>query len=377
MKLVLFTDNLGSGGAQRQLCLLAFEFQRLGHTVSVLTYNSDLGEEGKFFLPWLDSRSIAHQQLRVVRRWQRPFELRRVLAATAPDAVLAFQEASSLYAELAGILGRRWGLVVSERTADPGSSQGLRSSLRLAHRWADYVAANSMANCTLIQSSFGCRRLDIQVIYNGVDFDYFMPDVTQPVTRDFDGVRPLRLVVLASHQWNKNLRNVLKAILCLHGRMAVHLKWYGRTGEDKSPFQEGEQFIQANGLGAHVELLPPTRDPRQAYWDSDAVLLASWYEGCPNVICEAMACGKPVLASAVSDNPLIVEDGVSGFLFDPHSPDAIAASISRFAQLDLEHRRAMGTAGHQRAESLFALESCARRYEELLASASHERRKKT
>lgn len=42
------------------------------------------------------------------------------------------------------------------------------------------------------------------------------------------------------------------------------------------------------------------------------------------MICEAMAYGKPVLASAVSDNPRIVEDGVSGFLFDTSSPDAIA-----------------------------------------------------
>jgi glycosyltransferase involved in cell wall biosynthesis len=78
----------------------------------------------------------------------------------------------------------------------------------------------------------------------------------------------------------------------------------------------------------------------------------------------------------VSDNPLIVEDGVSGFLFDPHSPDAIAASISRLAELDFESRRAIGMAGRRRAESLFTPESCARRYEELLACAADARRKK-
>jgi glycosyltransferase involved in cell wall biosynthesis len=120
-------------------------------------------------------------------------------------------------------------------------------------------------------------------------------------------------------------------------------------------------------------LLPATRDPRQAYWDSDAVLLASWYEGCPNVICEAMACGKPVLASAVSDNPLIVEDGVTGLLFDPRSPGDIAEAIEEFAAMSLERRHTMGVAGRRRAETFFDLDSCSRQYEELLASASLKR----
>jgi len=153
------------------------------------------------------------------------------------------------------------------------------------------------------------------------------------------------------------------------------LRWYGGTRADKAPLHDGIDFILANGLGAGVELLPPTPDPRQAYWGSDAMLLASWFEGCPNVICEAMACGKPVLAGAVSDNPLIVEDGVSGFLFDPFSPEAIAASIEQFARLDPGRRHAMGMAGRRRAEVLFDPGKCARRYEDLLFSASSTREK--
>jgi len=371
-KFVFFTDNLGSGGAQRQLCLLASEFQRFGHTVSVLTYNSDLGADGKFFLPWLDSNGITHVQLRMVPRWQRPIELRRTLAKLAPDAVLAFQEASSLYAEIAGLAGRRWGLVVSERNAFPGSQKGLSRVIRLFHGYADKVTTNSEANHNLIIQSWSWLRPKIQVIYNAVNMEYFKPETrikVTPQTRD----QRLHLVVLARYEEQKNINNVLEAILRLHSHTAINLRWYGGMRGDKTLLHEAEEFIEANSLGAEVKLLPPTLDPRQVYWDSDAVLLASWYEGCPNVICEAMSCGKPILASAVSDNPLIVEDGVSGFLFDPHSPEAIANSIIQFAALDPVRRHAMGMAGRRRAESLFDLKSCAQRYEELLVAAAHVR----
>lgn len=368
MNLVLFTDNLGSGGSQRQLCMLASEFQKLGHVVTLLTYNSELGEDGEFFKSWLDSRGIAHKKLRSVRRSQRPLEVRRSLAQLGPDSVLAFQAAPSLYAELAGLIGRSWGLVVSERTADPGSFRGLRSVIRLGHHVADHVTSNSASNRVLIQSSIGCRRLEVHVIYNAVDLQHFTPDAAGFAPESFRA-QPLRLVILASHQWHKNLRNVLEAILRLRGKMAVHLRWYGGTRLDKVPLKEGEEFIRVNSLESEVVLLPPTTDPRKAYWESDAVMLASWFEGCPNVICEAMACGKPVLASRVSDNPLIIEEGVSGLLFDPHSPGDIAASISQFATLSQKRREAMGAEGRRRAEALFNPVSCARLYEKLLLSA--------
>jgi len=142
-----------------------------------------------------------------------------------------------------------------------------------------------------------------------------------------------------------------------------------------APLREAEEFIRANQLQREVELLPPTHDARQAYWESDAVLLASYSEGCPNVVCEAMACARPVLASAVSDIPLIVENGVSGLLFDPTSPDAIAKAIAELAVLSPKRRRDMGNAGRRRAEALFDLESCCQLYETLLHEAAVARRR--
>ena len=366
MRLVLFTDNLGSGGAQRQLCLLAVEFQRRGHAVSVLTYNSERDDgESEFFVPWLESHDVHRQRLPGVRRWRRPVELARALAELAPDAVLAFQGAASFYAELAGVLGRRWGLVVSERSARPDDHRGGARVLRLSHSLADKVTTNSVTNRNSIVRSWGWLAPKVEVVYNGVDLDHFSP---QDVPLGMVGSRrdPLRLVVLASHQRLKNLENVLAAVARLRDHIDVHLRWYGGASADKSVLPEGQQFVREHGLYKEVEFLPPTRDARRAYWDSDAVLLASWYEGCPNVICEAMACGKPVIASAVSDIPRIVLQGVAGILFDPCSVEAIEAAVMTFSRLSESQRREMGLAGRRRAEVLFSLPSIAQRYLDLL-----------
>jgi len=49
--------------------------------------------------------------------------------------------------------------------------------------------------------------------------------------------------------------------------------------------------------------------------EHDAFVHPSFYEGMPNVVCEALAAGLPVLVSDVCDHPLLVEKGVQGFLF--------------------------------------------------------------
>jgi glycosyltransferase involved in cell wall biosynthesis len=67
-------------------------------------------------------------------------------------------------------------------------------------------------------------------------------------------------------------------------------------------------------------------------------------DGIPNVIAEAMACGLPVIAAAVSGIPELVEDGVNGLVVPPGDPEALARAISRLDG-DPELARRLGTAG--------------------------------
>ena len=65
----------------------------------------------------------------------------------------------------------------------------------------------------------------------------------------------------------------------------------------------------------------------------DAMILPSYYEGCPNAIIDGMFCGLPILASDVSDNRLYLEHQ-SSLLFNPHDPKDIYSKINIFLSLD-------------------------------------------
>lgn len=78
---------------------------------------------------------------------------------------------------------------------------------------------------------------------------------------------------------------------------------------------------QANDLGLlpeGVEFLGQISNMQSIYHEADVLVLTSEWEGTPNVVLEAMACGLPVVASKVGDVPFIINNGVSGFIVDNH-----------------------------------------------------------
>jgi len=65
------------------------------------------------------------------------------------------------------------------------------------------------------------------------------------------------------------------------------------------------------------------------YAQADAFVLASFTEGHPKVLLEAMSAGLPCVASACDGNRSLVSDGQTGLLFDPRRPDELAAGLGR------------------------------------------------
>jgi glycosyltransferase involved in cell wall biosynthesis len=94
------------------------------------------------------------------------------------------------------------------------------------------------------------------------------------------------------------------------------------------------------------------------------IVLPSLKEGLPLSLAEAHGCGKPVVATRVDGIPEIVEDEVSGFLFDPHDVAGMSAAVTRLLE-DEPLRLEMGAAGRQRAERIFSQRAHAAKVQEV------------
>ena len=105
---------------------------------------------------------------------------------------------------------------------------------------------------------------------------------------------------------------------------------------------------------------------------ADVVVCSPWYEPFGIVPLEAMACGMPVVATAVGGMQDTVIDGVTGRLVPPHDPQALAAALSGLLADD-DQRAAYGRAARARVESHYTWTSVtqriADRYAEVVAAA--------
>ena len=102
--------------------------------------------------------------------------------------------------------------------------------------------------------------------------------------------------------------------------------------------------------------------------DNHALVLASFYEGLPNVVCEALAAATPVILSSVCDHPLLVPDGERGFLFTPDDPESIATAIQLLRGLDEDGWRRMAENSREYAEQNLTIDKMVSAYEVLFES---------
>jgi glycosyltransferase involved in cell wall biosynthesis len=108
-------------------------------------------------------------------------------------------------------------------------------------------------------------------------------------------------------------------------------------------------------------------DIPQLLSDYHALIHPSFYEGLPNVVCEALSAGRPVLASNVCDHSLLVKDGERGFLFNPEEPKDIADAIARAAELGEMGWKNLSRSAREYAEENLDVERMIDAYEDLFA----------
>lgn len=365
MRVLLLTDNLNSGGAQRQLVLLAGLLASNNAKPRVACYYPE-----DFFAPFLKSHGIPYQCINWSSHIDRIFRVRRFIREIDPTCVIAFMDTPSVLAELAGIPRRRFGLIVSERTGKVGAPS-LRDRIRFRlHSLADVVVANSECLRTYITENAPWLRDKTNTILNCVDLSAFCPSTKSNVSRKTN-----EILVVGRIRPEKNPLNLIRAVQILkkRGRTDFVVNWYGDAFIDNGrATSASDQFFEALKLRKSLDVSKlirfhkPIRNVGSLYQRHSALCLPSYYEGFSNVLCEAAACGRPLLASDVCDNAALVRPNENGLLFDPSSPVGIADAIEKFLQLPQSRRMKMGRASRKIAEKLLSPERYVEQYWKLL-----------
>ena len=321
MKVLCFIDCLGAGGAQRQLVGLAVMLQERGYEVKVCTYYSQ-----DFYKPYLEENDVPNELIPGASDVkQRIWAVRQYFKKEQPDWVIAYQETPSLVASAARVLGCNYKLIVSERNTTQVVGMNERVRFFLYH-WADAIVPNSYAQEKWLSEHHPWMRKKLTTIPNFVDHQQFTPNVGHQR-------QEVPYIMVAASIWqSKNTLNFIEALRILIERsIAVKVKWFGKSKSNIEYFNRCVALIEQYGLQDYIELLEKTEDIADEYRQADFFCLPSLYEGTPNVICEAMACGLPILCSDVCDNGIYVKNEDNGFLFNPHVPESIANAVEQAA----------------------------------------------
>ncbi len=353
MKILCFINSLSSGGAERQLVGLASMLSKDGHQVEVCTYKTV-----NFYAEDLKRNNVRYSSLNTNNVCNRLIGTIKMIRIIKPDYVIAYLEQPSTLCCVAKIFCN-FKLIVSERNTTQTLSRNTRLRFWL-YRYTDWIVPNSFSQEAFLKEHYPQYTNKIKTITNYTDLEKFVPASTQP-----NNAIP-RIIVAARVTPQKNIPIFAKALSLLKERnVQFRVDWYGNP-LNKDYYDLCQNSIIENGVSDVLGLHPSTSDIISEYQRSDAFCLPSKYEGYPNVVCEAMCCGLPILCSNVCDNPMIVTDRVAGFLFNPNDPEDIANQLYKFLSMQVLERQRMGNKGRMIAEQLFSKETFMRKYYEIL-----------
>ena len=357
--------KISAGGAQRVLTLLANELCKKGWSVTLLTFDS--GSEPAFFE--LHS-GVQHWPLSLMRGqggcWKaikvyflRPWVLRKAIRKSRPDAVIAFLERMNILTLMATI-GLKIPVIVSERNHPAFNTSKFLSLSR--------QAVYKMSACLVLQThdagAFFSSSIPKSVIPNPI----LVPEYPAPVLKSEASSQTL--VAMGRLCSQKGFDFLLNAFAPLGNKFPDWVLEIWGEGAQRGNL---ENLRDELGLRERVRFPGLTKEHYKTMAEADIFVLSSRYEGFPNVLGEAMACGLPVVSFDCPSGPSeMIQDGVNGLLVPPENIQELSSSLERL-MASVELRNTLGEQARKITES-YSLDKIVQSWEELIGEVVNEQK---
>jgi D-inositol-3-phosphate glycosyltransferase len=244
---------------------------------------------------------------------------------------------------------------------------------------ADRIIAECPQDIADLVELYGADRSRLAMIPCGFDPDEFSPLDRGEARRLLDW-HPTEPVVLQLGRMvkRKGVETVIRAIACLRDQYNVRCRLAIVGGETRDPdpiatpeIGRLQAICRELALGDQVTFVGSRgRDELRTYYSAaDIFVTTPWYEPFGITPLEAMACGLPIVGSAVGGIKMSVADGETGFLVPPRNHEALADRLALLLSKP-ELRAAMGRKAVRRVHRLFTWERVAAAIENLYLDVS-------
>ena len=327
MKLTLISSSLNVGGAERVMSIIANYWAERGWDITILTF--DDGSEPPFYIldDAIDVRPLGindpdeDEQLSVSTlkiSFGRIGILKKAIIASQPDVVISFVNTTNIMTLLAC-----WGLKVKTIVCEHvhpafGQLSKFNSLLqKVTYLRADLITVQTHAAL----SFFPARQYKTFVIPNPVALPTSEPIESQLYTDD----RHLLAIGKLIPQKGFDLAISAFAQVCQN-----HPEWTMTILGEGEMRSELEDLCSELGLEDRVFMPGVVKNIDAHLRKADIFVLSSRFEGFPVTLCEAMACGVPVIAGNCLSGPReIVHNGIDGMLVVPDNVEALAVGMNQ------------------------------------------------
>ncbi|MBP90718.1 MAG: group 1 glycosyl transferase [Planctomycetaceae bacterium] len=325
MKLTLLIHSLDGGGAEKTFAQMANYWTKAGHDVTLITL--DRRESSRYHVSdqvvWreLDLMTTSHSLWEAIRHnRQRVRAIREAIVQADGDIVISFTDIVNVLTLLA-CRRLKQPVIICERT-DPRIH-------RIGRVWAWLRRRTYKQSAAIVVQTAPIREfltsmaagVPIHVVRNCIWPDS-LPEETRPLQQ-----RSKQVAAMGRLSYEKGFDLLIEAF----SRIAnEHPEWSLRIIGD-GPLRDALQSqIDQAGLLQRVELVGWSDNPSRILADSQVFVLSSQYEGFPNALLEAMACGTPAISFDCESGPRdIIRHEVDGLLVPAGDVDALADGIFR------------------------------------------------
>lgn len=352
--------TLGIGGTEKQLVQLVKNLDRKKYNITVccLTRGGPLLQE---------IEQIGIEVVVLNKRYKFDFfvifRLASLMRKKKTDLIHTYMFTSNTFGRLAAILAWVPIVISSERNVDSWKKWYHRVIDRVLSRFTDKIIANAHAVRKFYIEKVGINPKKILTVYNGIDLREFEQiATTQEIKRhlNIDSSRYIvgsigRLVKAKGYEYYiqaacQVLEKIPQTTFLIIGK--------GEEGENL------KRLAERMSISDKVVFIGEEKRVRNVLEIIDVFVSSSLREGHSNVILEAMAMGKPVVATRVGGNPETIVGGQTGILVPPKDFRALARGIIKVLQNE-EISKKLGEAAKERIREQFTIEKTIARIEGL------------